>query len=441
MADSGRITGERVFCHQCENEWDRAQGGLTCPRCEGDFTEILDSEPESDRDLRHGPPSMTPSPPPSPPLQPLFDHNPWADDLDPDPRNNFTTFEFASNNGGGRISFSTRTLRTGGMAPMNVMDTLDEDTAHDFDNMLTELLSPQARGMPPPFGNLNPFGFAGAGAAFTRNPHAPVQPGNLQDLFGLILQSMQPPTMTRGEMDDRRGQDLPPHPFDLLNQLFNPGNAQHGDMVFSQEAFDRVMSQLMEQNNGSNAPPPASEDAIQSLEKKKVDKEMLGTEGKAECSICMDNVDLGDEVTVLPCNHWFHGDCVTAWLKEHDTCPHCRSPITNSNQPQQPGSSRRRPSRRASSVSSPRAFGLEGSRYNPVTIPESPSDLRQARQSYYGRRDADTERSMPVRHSSGQSGPRRHSTRTGSGGSGDSRNQNTGGGGVTGWIRDHLPFS
>ncbi|KIW50425.1 hypothetical protein, variant [Exophiala xenobiotica] len=416
MADSGRITGERVFCHQCNNEWERAHGGLICPRCEGDFTEILDPETEPDVGLRHGP-SMTPSPPPSPPLQPLFDHNPWADDLDPDPRNNFTTFEFTSNNGGGRISFSTRTLRTAGMAPMN------------------------ARGMPPPFGNLHPFG-GFPGGAFPRDPHAPVQPGNLQDLFGLILQSMQPPTMTRGEMDDRRGQDLPPHPFDLLHQLFNPGNAQHGDMVFSQEAFDRVMSQLMEQNNGSNAPPPASEDAIQSLGKKKVDKEMLGTEGKAECSICMDNVDLGDEVTVLPCNHWFHGDCVTAWLKEHDTCPHCRNPITNSDQRQQPGSSRRRPSRRASSVSSPRGFGPEGSRYNPVSIPESPSDLREARQSYYGRRrDADTERPVPIRQSSGQSGPRRHSTRTGSGGSGDSRNHHTSGGGVTGWIRDHLPFS
>lgn len=46
-----------------------------------------------------------------PPLSPLFDHNPWADDLDPNPQNNFTTFEFTSNNGGGRISFSTRTIR------------------------------------------------------------------------------------------------------------------------------------------------------------------------------------------------------------------------------------------------------------------------------------------------------------------------------------------
>lgn len=40
----------------------------------------------------------------------MMDHNPWSDDLDPDPNNNFTTFEF-TNNGGSRISFSTRSFQ------------------------------------------------------------------------------------------------------------------------------------------------------------------------------------------------------------------------------------------------------------------------------------------------------------------------------------------
>jgi E3 ubiquitin-protein ligase RNF115/126 len=133
--------------------------------------------------------------------------------------------------------------------------------------------------------------------------------------------------VSRMELDEFHGQVHPPHPFGLLNQIFNSGNGRHGDMVFSQEALDRVISQLMEQSNSSNAPPPASEEAIRSLEKKMVDKDMLGTGGKAECSICMDDVALNQEVTVLPCKHWFHGGCVTAWLKEHDTCPHCRKPI------------------------------------------------------------------------------------------------------------------
>ena len=40
----------------------------------------------------------------------------------------------------------------------------------------------------------------------------------------------------------------------LLQGLFNPANMQHGDAVYSQEALDRVITQLMEQNQSGNAP-------------------------------------------------------------------------------------------------------------------------------------------------------------------------------------------
>jgi len=35
--------------------------------------------------------------------------------------------------------------------------------------------------------------------------------------------------------------------------------------------------------------------------------------------------------TFLPCKHWFHEDCVVLWLKEHNTCPICRTPIEKNN--------------------------------------------------------------------------------------------------------------
>ncbi|KAL9578959.1 MAG: hypothetical protein Q9212_005388 [Teloschistes hypoglaucus] len=113
----------------------------------------------------------------------------------------------------------------------------------------------------------------------------------------------------------------------LFASVFNPANAAQGDVVYTQEALDRIISQFMDAHNGSSAPGPATAQAISALPKKSVTKEMLGSDGKAECSVCMDNVELGDEVTVLPCGHWFHGECVGAWLKEHDTCPHCRQGI------------------------------------------------------------------------------------------------------------------
>lgn len=115
----------------------------------------------------------------------------------------------------------------------------------------------------------------------------------------------------------------------LFSILLGPGgpNAVHGDAVYSQEALDRIITQLMEANPQSNAAPPASQAAIEKLGTKQIDKEMMGENGKAECTICIDEMHLGDEVTVLPCKHWFHGECVVLWLKEHNTCPVCRAPI------------------------------------------------------------------------------------------------------------------
>ena len=113
---------------------------------------------------------------------------------------------------------------------------------------------------------------------------------------------------------------------EILN-LFNPANAMMGDAVYSQEALDRIITQLMEANPQSNAAPPATEEGLNKLERKVVDKQLLGPEGKAECSICIDEMKEGQTAVFLPCKHWFHEECVVLWLKEHNTCPVCRTPI------------------------------------------------------------------------------------------------------------------
>lgn len=115
------------------------------------------------------------------------------------------------------------------------------------------------------------------------------------------------------------------NPLAILSVLLNMD--RNGDAVYSQEELDRVISELIDHNAAGNAPPGASTTAIQSLPKKKVDEQMLGSDGSAECSICMDQVELGTEVTVLPCTHWFHFSCIEAWLIQHNTCPHCRRSI------------------------------------------------------------------------------------------------------------------
>ncbi|KAI0562573.1 hypothetical protein FGB62_58g127 [Gracilaria domingensis] len=48
-----------------------------------------------------------------------------------------------------------------------------------------------------------------------------------------------------------------------------------------------------------------------------------------ECAICLCEFEAGDEITALPCGHFFHlTGCVREWLRNHArTCPTCRADI------------------------------------------------------------------------------------------------------------------
>ncbi|CAI4210860.1 unnamed protein product [Parascedosporium putredinis] len=90
----------------------------------------------------------------------------------------------------------------------------------------------------------------------------------------------------------------------LLGLIVDPANARHGDAVYTQEALDRIISNLMEANPQSNAAPPASDAALEGLERKKMDAEMLAQAGgNVECTVCIDEIKIGDEVIYLPCKH------------------------------------------------------------------------------------------------------------------------------------------
>jgi hypothetical protein len=173
----------------------------------------------------------------------------------------------------------------------------------------------------------------------------------------------------------------------IFAQLMNPGMAASGDFVYSQEALDRVISNLMEQNATGNAPGPATPEAINALARKTITMEDLGSDGRAECSICMDEVTVGEEVTQLPCHHWFHQQCVAMWLGEHDTCPHCRKGIMDHDKPNENSNTSSNPAATSSGSTGdpaspshpqqqmPGAFG-SGTAENPFIVSETPDQAR-----------------------------------------------------------------
>jgi len=377
---------EVVYCHQCDHEWYRDEHGLVCPQCEGEITEII--TPSSDpRPLHEAP---LPSNPPAA-IHPRLPNNPWGvqDDSDPEEAD---IEEHISHGPGGSVHFSrvirssgpTFSTFTTGRMPRNFrQQSNDPDhVMQDFQHMIAGIAGPgfvpgrAGRSGPETlftqgpqggfaFGTPRSAGPSIVGGRFTFTTNGALrprdvdgaQPGgspvdelqtyapspNSPDGRNLYVISFRgpPDSISRllgtlfGPQGDAPGgfggpanRGLPNGLQGLFAAMLNPANARSGDAVYSQEALDQIISQLMEQHPTSNAPGPASADAISALPKKLLDLKELGAEGKAECSVCMDDVFVGTEVVVLPCSHWFHEACATAWLSEHNTCPICRKGIT-----------------------------------------------------------------------------------------------------------------
>lgn len=340
-----------VYCHQCENEWYEDDSGLECPRCQSGATEIVTAENDPRNMMERS--------------EPLRHDDPDEDDID--------EFMRAAPNG---ASYFSRTYGSPGPfdRPDDPRRPVDPNNGGDIIGRFTEMLMHDLgaaggrhqvgrSGPDTLFGPPFPAGHGDGDAfvrrsnmtfsrTFTRNPDGSTsyiiasgpmhggggagEPGGppmgFDHTFEQLLTGLRPPT--HGMPPQHRHGGLPETLSNLLASVLRP-NGVHGDAVFSQQALDRVISDLMEANPQSNAAPPASQSAIDKLEKKKADEKMLDADGtgvaKGECTICISDVNVGDEVVLLPCKHWFHEDCVTMWLKEHNTCPVCRTAIEENN--------------------------------------------------------------------------------------------------------------
>src|SRR4051794_21961977 len=88
----------------------------------------------------------------------------------------------------------------------------------------------------------------------------PVCCANRWFVYFRILGGLFHPVGVPGHRGSPGPDDIPNAFTAILASLLNPGVA--GDAVYTQEALDRVISQLMEQHTGGNAPGPAPEGAI-----------------------------------------------------------------------------------------------------------------------------------------------------------------------------------
>jgi E3 ubiquitin-protein ligase RNF115/126 len=76
--------------------------------------------------------------------------------------------------------------------------------------------------------------------------------------------------------------------------------------------------------------PPASEDVIGSLADFQISEENKDDSKLQACAICQDSFEVGETIKRLPCEHYFHANCIIPWLKQCNSCPVCRAPLSNS---------------------------------------------------------------------------------------------------------------
>jgi len=94
-----------------------------------------------------------------------------------------------------------------------------------------------------------------------------------------------------------------------------------GDYAWGRGGFDSIVTQLLNQMDGTG-PPPMSENNIKSIPTVKVTQ--CQVDANLQCSVCWDDFKLDEEVKRLRCDHYFHEDCIIPWLELHNTCPICR---------------------------------------------------------------------------------------------------------------------
>ena len=57
----------------------------------------------------------------------------------------------------------------------------------------------------------------------------------------------------------------------------------------------------------------------------------LEASDSGSCCICIQDVEKGEQITVMPCSHTFHSSCVDEWLVQKASCPICKATLDASN--------------------------------------------------------------------------------------------------------------
>ncbi|XGW24348.1 hypothetical protein V3C99_006057 [Haemonchus contortus] len=105
-----------------------------------------------------------------------------------------------------------------------------------------------------------------------------------------------------------------------------------GDYVWGENGMDRIVTQLLNQMDGTVRPVGLTEQQINRLPIIKVSEQHVKKD--TQCTTCFEDFKLGELVVELLCHHIFHTQCVVPWLQQRPSCPICRQEVVASSFPE-----------------------------------------------------------------------------------------------------------
>jgi E3 ubiquitin-protein ligase RNF115/126 len=124
----------------------------------------------------------------------------------------------------------------------------------------------------------------------------------------ILINPFSQTIIVQGSYDSNRDQSDNHNPIGSLGDYFvGPG-------------LDLLLQHLSENDPNRYGTPPAPKEAVEALPTVKINENL-------QCSVCLDDFEVGTEAKEMPCKHRFHSACILPWLELHSSCPVCRSQL------------------------------------------------------------------------------------------------------------------
>lgn len=107
------------------------------------------------------------------------------------------------------------------------------------------------------------------------------------------------------------------NPFNSSNMSQNHPFGTFGD-YFMGPGLEQLLQHLAENDPNRYGTPPAQKEAVEAMPTITIE------ENSIQCSVCLEEFEVGTQARQMPCKHSFHGDCILPWLELHSSCPVCR---------------------------------------------------------------------------------------------------------------------